>query len=97
MTPNLHQIKVTGRYGQGHDPLLTSRSQGQSQGHQGHFRFFSSNFKRFRGILIYAWRSTILPLGITVFADFACLGDILEFNICSALYYPAPRPQIPYP
>ena len=34
---------------------------------------------------------------ITVFADFACFGAILVFDICSALYYPAPRPQIPYP
>ena len=41
MTPNLHQIVVIGRYGQGHDPLLTSRSQGQSQGHEGHFRFLA--------------------------------------------------------
>ena len=36
---NLDHIRVIGRYGQGQYPILTSRSQGQSQGHNGHFRF----------------------------------------------------------
>ena len=47
MTPDLHHIHIIGRYRQGQHTLMTSRSQGQSQGHQGHFRFFA-NFVRFR-------------------------------------------------
>ena len=30
MTPNLHQIEVIGRYGQAHDPLLTTRLKSRS-------------------------------------------------------------------
>ena len=41
MTFNLAHIKVIGRYGQGQHPISTSRSQGQSQGHKGHFRFLT--------------------------------------------------------
>ena len=37
--PDVHHIHIIGRYGQGQTTLMTSRSQGQSQGHQGHFRF----------------------------------------------------------
>ena len=40
MTPDLHHIHIIGRYRQGQHTLMTSRSQGQSQGHEGHFRFF---------------------------------------------------------
>ena len=36
---NLDHIRVIGRYGQGQHPILTSRSQGQGQGHEGRFRF----------------------------------------------------------
>ena len=36
---NLDQIKVIGRYGRGQHLILTSRSQGQGQGHEGRFRF----------------------------------------------------------
>ena len=39
MTFNHDHIKVIGRYGQGQHPILTSRSQGQGQGHEGRFRF----------------------------------------------------------
>ena len=41
MPPDLHHIHIIGRYRQGQHTLMTSRSQGQSQGHQGHFRFFA--------------------------------------------------------
>ena len=41
MTPDVHHIPIIGRYRQGQTTLMTSRSQGQSQGHQGHFRFFA--------------------------------------------------------
>ena len=41
MTFNLAHIKVIGRYRQGRHPISTSRSQGQSQGHKGHFRFLT--------------------------------------------------------
>ena len=41
MTPDLHYIHIIGRYGQGQTTLMTSRSQGQSQGHEGYFRFFA--------------------------------------------------------
>ena len=41
MTPDVHHIHIIGRYGQGQTTLMTSRSQGQSQGHKGHFRFLS--------------------------------------------------------
>ena len=40
MTRNLYRINVIGRYGQGQHPALTSRSQGQSQGHKGCCRCF---------------------------------------------------------
>ena len=39
MTPDVHHIHIIGRYGQGQTTLMTSRSQGQSQGHEGHCRF----------------------------------------------------------
>ena len=50
MTSDLHQIDMVGRYGQGQHTLVTVRSQGQSQGHQGHFRFLA-DFMRFRKLL----------------------------------------------
>ena len=39
MAPDHHHIHMVGRYRQGQHADMTSRSQGQSQGHQGHFRF----------------------------------------------------------
>ena len=39
MTSDHHHIYMVGRYRQGQHTLVTLRSQGQSQGHQGHFRF----------------------------------------------------------
>jgi len=39
MTFDGHHIHIVGRYRQGQHTLLISRSQGQSQGHEGHFRF----------------------------------------------------------
>ena len=39
MTFDSHYIHIIGRYRQDQHTLMTSRSQGQSQGHQGHFRF----------------------------------------------------------
>ena len=36
-----HHIYMVGRYRQGQHTLVTLRSQGQSQGHQGHFRFLA--------------------------------------------------------
>ena len=41
MILNLDHIRVIGRYGQGQHPILTSRSQGKSQGHKGHFHFLT--------------------------------------------------------
>ena len=41
MTPDHHHIHMVGRYRQGQHADMTSRSQGQSQGHQGHFRFWT--------------------------------------------------------
>ena len=41
MTFNLDHIYIIGRYRQGQHTLMTSRSQGQSQGHEGHFRFLA--------------------------------------------------------
>ena len=54
MTLNLAHIKVIGRYGQGQHPILTSRSQGQSQGHKGHFRFLTifTNLTVFTALMI---------------------------------------------
>ena len=51
MTSDHHHIQMVGRYGQGQQTPMTSRSQGQSQGHQGHFRFFA-DFARFRELLL---------------------------------------------
>ena len=51
MTFDGHHIHIVGRYRQGQHTLMTSRSQGQSQGHQGHFRFFA-DFARFRELLL---------------------------------------------
>ena len=41
MTFNLDHIHIIGRYRQGQHTLKTSRSQGQIQGHKGHFRFLA--------------------------------------------------------
>ena len=51
MTLNLDHIHIIGRYRQGQHTLTTSRSQGQSQGHEGHFRFLAV-FTRFRELLL---------------------------------------------
>ena len=48
MTFNLDHIYIIGRYRQGQHTLMTSRSQGQSQGHEGHFCYLAV-FMRFRG------------------------------------------------
>ena len=40
MTSDHDHISMVGRYGQGQHNPMTSRSQGQSQGHQGRFRFW---------------------------------------------------------
>ena len=40
MTSDHDHICMVGRYGQGQHNPMTSRSQGQSQGHQGRFRFW---------------------------------------------------------
>ena len=39
MTSDHDHIRMVGRYGQGQHTRVTSRSQDQSQGHQGRFRF----------------------------------------------------------
>ena len=39
MTSDRDHIRMVGRYGQGQHTHVTSRSQGQSQGHQGRFQF----------------------------------------------------------
>ena len=52
MTPDVHHIHIIGRYGQGQTTLMTSRSQGQSQGHEGHFRFLA-DFARFLELLLF--------------------------------------------
>ena len=52
MTFNLDHIHTIGRYRQGQHTLMTSRSQGQSQGHEGHFRFLAV-FTRFRELLSF--------------------------------------------
>ena len=41
MTFDGHHIHIIGRYRQGQHTLMTSRSQGQSQGHEDHFRFLA--------------------------------------------------------
>ena len=41
MTSNYHHIYMVGRYKQGQHTHVTLRSQGQSQGHQGHFRILA--------------------------------------------------------
>ena len=51
MTCNHHHIYMVGRYRRGQHTLVTLRSQGQSQGHQGHYRFLA-DFKRFRYLLL---------------------------------------------
>ena len=50
MTSDHDHIRMVGRYGQGQHTPMTSRSQGQSQGHQGRFRFFAV-FARFCELL----------------------------------------------
>ena len=57
MTTDHDHIRMVGRYGQGQHTPMTSRSQGQSQGHQGRFRFFC----RFRTFL--RTPPTILDVG----------------------------------
>ena len=54
MTFDLAHIKMIGRYEQGQHPILTSRSQGQSQGHKGHFRFLTifANLTVFTALMI---------------------------------------------
>ena len=46
MASDHHHIYIVGRYRQGQHILVTLRSQGQSQGHQGHYRFLA-DFTRF--------------------------------------------------
>ena len=41
MTSDHDHIYMVGRYGQGQHAPMTSRSQGQSQGHQGRFHFIA--------------------------------------------------------
>ena len=41
MSFDIDHIHIIGRYRQGQHTLMTSRSQGQSQGHEGYFRFFA--------------------------------------------------------
>ena len=50
MTLDLCHIHVIGRHRQGQHTLMTSRSQGQIQGHEGRFRFLAV-FVRFRELL----------------------------------------------
>ena len=51
MTFDGHHIHIIGRYRQGQHTLMTSRSQGQSQGHEGHFRFLAV-LRVFRELLL---------------------------------------------
>ena len=51
MTFDGHYIHSIDRYRQGQHTLLISRSQGQSQGHEGRLRFFD-NFARFHELLL---------------------------------------------
>ena len=55
MTFDLAQIEMIGRYGQGQHPILTSRSQGKSQGHKGHFHFLIifANFAVLTALMIF--------------------------------------------
>ena len=41
MTFDSHHIHIIGRHRQGQHTLVTSRSQGQIQGHEGRFRFLA--------------------------------------------------------
>ena len=54
MTSDHHHIYMVGRYRQGQHTLVTLRSQGQSQGHQSHFRFLA-DFTRFSYLLLQFW------------------------------------------
>ena len=51
MTFDLDDIHTIGRYRQGQHPIVPSRSQGQSQGHEGHFRFLAV-LRVFRELLL---------------------------------------------
>ena len=55
MTLYFHHIKVISRYGQGQYPILTSRSQGQSQDHKGHF-CISTDFMHFAELVPQFWQ-----------------------------------------
>ena len=51
MTLDLGHIHIIGRHRQGQHTLVTSRSQGQIQGHEGHFRFLAV-LRVFRELLL---------------------------------------------
>ena len=62
-------IHIIGRYRQGQHTLMTSRSQGQSQGHEGYFRFFA-DFVCIREFLIALMALLcILDRGIQICCD----------------------------
>ena len=63
MTSDLHHIHIIGWYGQVQHSLMTSRSQGQSQGHEGRFRFFRELLTVLMGLLY------ILDRGIQIRCD----------------------------
>ena len=69
MTFDSHHIHIIGSYRQGEHTLMTSRSQGQSQGHEGHFRFFA-DFVCFREFLtVLMGLLCILDRGIQICCD----------------------------
>jgi len=72
MTSDLHQNHIIGRYSQGQHTLVTSRSQGQSQGHEGRLRFFHifSSTSPYGGLLV------ILDRGMQMQGDI--LSTLLE-------------------
>ena len=75
---DLDHIHIIGRYRQGQHTLMTSRSQGQIQGHEGHFRFlavFREFLLQFRNESGYFPRSNI-PMGL-----FGILDHVEPFTI----------------
>ena len=60
MTPNHHHIHMVGRYRQNQHADMTSRSQGQSQGHEGHFRFLPFFYKK--SITSYSFDGRVLKM-----------------------------------
>ena len=69
MSFDSHHIHTIGRYRQGQHTLMTSRSQGQSQGHEGYFRFFA-DFVCIREFLIALMALLcILDRGIQICCD----------------------------